>query len=115
MGVERRRHIRVPLQLSVTVTVGNEQVPVQTWDLSLRGMRCSTDRRFKPESPCSVTCLLGAETEFFIEGSIVRCTDTEAAVFFDSMDEEAFYHLKRLVQYNMEDPDLLNTELSKES
>ncbi len=111
MKEERRKRIRVPLQLSVTVTVGGEEVSVQTWDLSLRGMGCTPDRRFKPESPCSVKCSLDSETDFFIDGTIVRSTETEAAIFFDSMDEDAFYHLKRLIQYNMEDPDVLNTEL----
>ncbi len=113
MDDERRRRIRVPLQLSVTVTVGNEEVVVKTWDLSLRGMGCTPDRLFKPASPCSVKCILDSGTEFFIDGSIVRCTETEAAIFFDSMDEDAFYHLKRLIQYNMDDPDVINKELAE--
>jgi len=113
MDGERRKRIRVSLQLSVTVRVGSEEVPVQTWDLSLRGMSCTPDSRFKSGSPCRVQCILGSETEFFIDGSIVRCTETEAAIFFDSMDEEAFYHLKRLIQYNMDDPDVLNKELAE--
>ena len=113
MADERRKRLRVPLQLAATVIVGNEKVPVQTWDISLRGMGCTPDGRFKAGSPCSVQWMLGSEIEFFIEGSIVRCSETEAAVFFASMDEEAFFHLKRLVQYNMEDPDAINEELAK--
>jgi hypothetical protein len=113
MGDERRKRIRVSLQFSVTVRVGSEEVPVQTWDVSLRGMGCTPDRRFKPELPCRVQWILGSGTEFFIDGSIVRCTETEAAIFFDSMDEEAFYHLKRLIQYNMDDPDVFNKELAE--
>ncbi len=113
MDDERRKRTRVCLQLSVTVIVGSEEVPVQTWDVSLRGMGCTSDRRFKPGLSCSVKCILDSGTVFLIEGSIVRCTDTEAAVFFDSMDEEAFYHLKRLIQYNLDDPDVVNKELAE--
>jgi hypothetical protein len=114
MNDERRTRIRVPLQLAVTVIAGNEEVAVQTWDVSLRGMGCTPDRRFKPGSPCTVQCVLGSGIEFFIEGRIVRCSDTEAAVFFASMDEEAFYHLKRLIQYNLDYPDILDTELAEQ-
>ena len=76
-------------------------------------MGCTPDRLFKPASACSVKFILDSGTEIFIDGSIVRCTETEAAIFFDSMDEEAFYHLKRLIQYNMDDPDVLNKELAE--
>jgi hypothetical protein len=113
MADERRKHTRVPLQLSVTVLVANTAVSVQTWDISLRGMSCTPYASFKAGSPCSVQWVLGSDIEFFIEGSIVRCSETEAAVYFASMDEEAFFHLKRLVQYNMEDPDVINAELAK--
>jgi len=64
-------------------------------------------------SACRVTCTLGSGSEFGIDGSIVRCSEKEAAVFFDSMDEEAFYHLKRLVQYNTTDPDSIDRELAE--
>jgi len=111
MNAERRKHTRVPLQLSVTINVADQEVPVQTWDISLRGMGCTADPRFKPASPCRLRCALDCGTVFFIDGTILRCSDTEAAVFFNIMDEEAFYHLKRLVQYNSTDPDLIDREL----
>jgi hypothetical protein len=113
MDAERRTRTRVELRLSVTVIIEKEEVPVQTWDVSLRGMSCTPDRRFKAESPCSVHCRLGSGVEFFIDGSIVRCSATEAAVFFSSMDEEAFYYLKRLIQYNTHDPDIIDKELAE--
>ncbi len=112
MDAERRRRTRVPLRISVTVTVGSEDVSVQTWDLSLRGMGCSPDRRFSEGSACRVICSLGAEAVFAIDGRIVRCSEKEAAVFFTGMDEDAFYHLKRLVQYNSSSPDIIDRELA---
>jgi len=113
MADERRKHTRVQLQLSVTVIVGNKAVSVQTWDISLRGMSCTPDGSFKAGSACSIQWVLGSGIEFFIEGSIVRCSETEAAVFFVSMDEEAFYHLKCLIQYNTHDPDSIAKELAE--
>lgn len=112
MDAERRKRIRVPLQISVTVTVGSDEVPVRTWDMSLRGMACSPDRRFTEGAACRVRCELGAGAEIIIEGSIVRCSDSETAVFFSSMDSEAFYHLRRLVQFNAVDPDVIDRELA---
>ncbi len=113
MDTERRKRTRVPLQLTATITVLNEEIPVHTWDLSLRGMGCSPDPRLKAELPCSIRFVLDSGTQFTITGAVVRCSSTEAAVFFDTMDEEAFYHLKRLVQYNTEDPDIIDKELTE--
>ena len=112
MVVERRRHTRVPLHLSVTVIVNNEDIPVQARDLSLRGMACTPDSRFTEGASCTVQCMLGTGAEIVIDATIVRCSESGAALFFDGMDEEAFYHLKRLVQYNAEDPDTIDRELS---
>lgn len=111
MNAERRKNTRVPLQISVTIIVADQQVPVQTWDISLRGMGCTPNPGFKAGSPCRIRYALDCGTEFFIDGTILRCSDTEAAVFFNMMDQEAFYHLKRLVQYNTADPDLIDREL----
>lgn len=113
MAEEKRTRTRVPLQLSVTVIVENVEIPVQTWNLSLRGMGCTPDQRFTAESACSVRFTLGTETTFTIDGTFVRCSESEAGVFFSSMDEDAFYHLKRLVQYNTENPDIIDKELAK--
>jgi len=113
MDAERRRRTRVPLQIAVTVTVGGEHVPVKTWDVSLRGMGCTPDRRFTAGSPCRVTCTLGSGVECVVDGSIVRCSEKEAAIFFASMDADSFYHLKRLVQHNTSDPDSIDRELAE--
>ncbi len=113
MDADRRRRTRVSLQLSATVAVGNEAIPVQTWNVSLRGMGCTPDRRFRAGCPCRVRCVLGFGAEFVIDGTIVRCSETEAAIFFISMDEEAFFHLKRLVQSNTENPDAIDRELAE--
>jgi hypothetical protein len=114
MKNEQRKRTRVPLQLSVTVIARNEEISVRTRDLSLRGLGCTPDRRCKPGSPCTVHCILNSGTEFFIEGRIVRCSNTGAAIFFESMDEDAFYHLKRLIQFNLDDPDILDTEFAEQ-
>jgi hypothetical protein len=37
MEKERRRRTRVPINFDVFVDIHGEQIPVKTWDLSLRG------------------------------------------------------------------------------
>jgi len=48
-----------------------------------------------------------------IEGTLLRVEGDEAVVSFLSMDEETFYHLKRLVQLNASDADRIDQEIQK--
>ena len=45
---------------------------------------------------------------------ILNCdtASLRVVVDFSNMEEDSFYHLKRLVQYNNDDPDKIDTELA---
>ena len=108
----RRRRTRVPINFDVFVDIHGEQIPVKTWDLSLRGMKCSPDTRFKEGDICQVIFILSPEVRVRIESKILRANKDEAGIYFSNMEEDSFYHLKRLVQYNTADPDKIDTELA---
>ena len=112
MGKERRARTRVPVKFDVAVNISGQDVPVKTWNLSMRGVQCSPDPLFKQGDTCQVISILSPETRVRIEGNISRANENETGIYFSSMDEESFYHLKRLVQYNANDPDRIDSELA---
>jgi hypothetical protein len=112
MEKERRTRTRVPVKFDVAINISGQEVPVKTWNLSLRGVQCSPDPLFKQGDTCQVIFILSPETNVRIEGRISRANENETGIYFSSMDEESFYHLKRLVQYNADDPDRIDNELA---
>jgi len=112
MKNERRKHTRVPVHFEVYITAGRRKTHVETWDVSLRGMKCTCDRPLQEGGSCTVTFVLAPDITFRINGKIVRSSSRQTAIHFESMDEESFFHLKRVVQYNADDPDRIDHEIA---
>ena len=66
-----------------------------------------------PGSACMMQLRLQEDLCLNIEGTLLRVEGDEAVVSFLSMDEETFYHLKRLVQLNASDADRIDQEIQK--
>jgi hypothetical protein len=62
---------------------------------------------------CAVIISLNQETSLTIQGKMLRADDKEAIISFLFMDEDTFYHLKRLLQYNTDDPDKIDNEIKE--
>ena len=112
MDKERRQYSRVAVKFDVMIIIDGVEVQVKTWNLSMRGMDCTMDSRFHAGRPCTVVFILGPDVRFHVQGAVVRVGDLDAGIYFQSMEESSFFHLKRLVQYNAEDPDMIDTELA---
>ena len=113
MKKERRSNTRIAANFEVRVVAGRKVIPLITWNLSLRGMECPTNVDFKEGKTCKIIFTLSPAIRFSVKGKFIRVEDTDTAIFFTSMDEEAFYHLKRVVQYNAANPDRIETELAR--
>jgi hypothetical protein len=111
MTEERRRRLRVPVSLQAEVRVEGETVLVETLNLSLKGLLCTSAPGFSPGLRCQVRLPLGVGVSLTIKGVIVRAGDQEAAIDFDSMDEESCRHLRRLVAYNAPGTEQVMSEL----
>ncbi|MCX8043232.1 MAG: PilZ domain-containing protein [Desulfobacterota bacterium] len=112
MARERRRHTRVPVTFDVWIRIKRKKIPVTTHNVSMRGMRCSGHALFAADSVCTVEFVLAAGIRFHVSATIVRASATEAALHFTAMDEDAFYHLKRIVQLNAPNADKIDRELA---
>ena len=110
MVQERRTNTRISAMFDVQIIIGKQDIPVKTWNLSLRGMECATDSRFHEGNTCTVQFILSPEVQFRVKGKFVRVSPRETGIYFKTMDENSFFHLKRLVQYNAQDPDMIDDE-----
>jgi hypothetical protein len=116
MTRDRRTRTRVKFRFEAAVTIDNHEVKVRSRNLSLKGMLCSTKRIFQEGQICRVTLNLTQENEAepvraVIHGRIARTSPEETAIDFNLMDSDSFFHLKRIVEYNAQEPERIAREL----
>jgi hypothetical protein len=111
MNREKRKRMRIHIGFDITILFQQKKINVQTMNISLTGICCTSSKTFSAGEECSVILNLNPETSLTIQGKILRVDDKEAIISFLSMEEETFYHLKRLMQYNIADPDTIDNEL----
>ncbi|RLA79470.1 MAG: hypothetical protein DRG36_04815 [Deltaproteobacteria bacterium] len=112
---ERRRRTRVPFQGEAEFNVeGAERLKVNVRDLSLSGVYLFSQRKFPVGASCRVKLkLIEGSDKLFLElrGRIVRTDEEGMGIKFEEMTPLSFYHLKRLIEHNMEDPERVEMEL----
>ena len=113
MVKERRRRTRVPIQIDVDVLLKGVIIKLQSSNISLVGILCTSDPLFRLDESCTVIISLGGDLQISIDARIVRVGKKEAAIKFISLDDESFIHLKKLVQYNMGDAERVDAELRR--
>ena len=113
MEEERRRRTRVSVQFEVTVRIGQEAIKVETENISLNGMLCKADERLHQGEQGEMRIVLTPETVIVTQAKIVRSDPDGIAIAFADIEEDSFFHLKKLVQYNTEDADIIDRELRK--
>ena len=79
----------------------------------MSGVSFISAKPFQVNERCAIDLRLNKEIHLTIEAKILRSKDNETIAAFLEMDEETFYHLKRLLQYNAADSDQIEKELEK--
>jgi len=113
MVTEKRRRTRASVHIDATVMVGQEPLSLETENISLNGMLCRPDGRIKAGESADIRIELSPEAIIAARVNILRSDDKGIALAFTSVDESGFFHLKKLVQYNVDDADLVDRELAK--
>jgi hypothetical protein len=113
---ERRKRTRVKFRFETLVTVDNQEVRVQSRNLSLKGLLCSSDQIFQEGQLCRVTLNFAQDREAkparaVIHGRIIRTDPKETAIDFNLMDAESFFHLKNIVECHSQEPERIAREL----
>jgi hypothetical protein len=108
---ERRRRGRVPVHLAVTIRLEGQEIPVESRNLSLKGLACSPDPRLRKNGCCQVVIRLAPDLQAVIKGRVVRTGEAGAAIDFLGMDLESFTHLRKIVEYHSPAPETISQEL----
>jgi hypothetical protein len=116
MAQDRRKRTRVKFNFETIVTVDNRDVRVQSHNISLKGMLCSTDGIFREDQICRVTLNLTPQSEgeaiqATMHGRIIRTNPRETAIDFTLMDAESFFHLRNIVESHAREPERIAREL----
>jgi len=106
----KRKRTRIAAHFEVTVTLDEVHYLVETLNLSLTGLLCVTNNNFRLNAPCHIHIQLTDDVIIDLEGKILRLGDQETAISFSSMDEESFFHLKRIIELNSIDADMIEKE-----
>jgi len=109
--LERRRRARVPVRLEVTVSLDGREIPVESRNLSLKGLACSPHPLLKESACCQIGISLTPAIQVSIKGRVVRVDDAEVGIDFLATDPESFVHLKKIVEYNSRHPEAVAVEL----
>jgi hypothetical protein len=113
MVEERRKRTRVPVGFDLSVRIQDKKVSVKTLNLSLSGVYFKGSQVFQAGDACVIDLHLSREAHLSIEGKVLRSDDQGTVVTFQSMDEDTFYHLKRILQFNTADSDQIEKELAE--
>lgn len=115
MDVNRRKRTRVPVHFDAVIGInGLPPIRVTTSNISLTGILCATHPAFQVKTPCKVSIVLNEAIQIHIPSAKMIRVDPElTAISFSELTDDGFYHLRRLLQFNTDDADLIDEELQQ--
>lgn len=108
---ERRQNTRVPFETKIDLSSGDTIFAgCHTGDLSTKGVFIFGITEVEIGDLCDLTLHLigGRNIKLEIKGVIQRITNTGVGVHFTETDLDSFAHLKNIIYYNSENPDIIN-------
>ncbi|PHR26175.1 MAG: hypothetical protein COA36_12860 [Desulfotalea sp.] len=114
MTVEKRRFSRIVFNVAVRLTADEIDYDLKRiTNLSVGGCLLEVEGDFTKGQECLVTILLTRmEPGVMVYGKIVRVAGGEVSIQFTSVNPENLQHLQNIIRYNVEDPELIDEELS---
>jgi hypothetical protein len=112
---DRRRFSRIVFHRPADLATGVGQTSCEVLDVSLKGALVEAPAGFDGEvgRTCTLTIRLdGAEAVIRMDGEIVHRQGRQLGVRCREIDLDSIAHLRRLVELNVGDDDLLHRELS---
>jgi hypothetical protein len=112
---ERRRFSRITFHRPAELDVLAERASCELLDVSLKGALVEAPPAFRAGvgQACTLTIRLDAgEAVIRLDGLIVHREGTQVGVRCTGIDLESIAHLRRIVELNLGDEDLLHRELS---
>lgn len=111
MGEEKRRRSRVSAQFDAYAYVEGAKLPLVTHNISMKGALFDREPRLAKGQDCTLVFTLSKDVRVRLKGRVVRADDEGTAIDFESMDEQAFFHLRNMVRYSSQDADKIDEEM----
>ncbi len=113
---ERRNYSRIPFQAEVLMQCGNEEWSCNLLDISLKGMLVEPPDNLDIDTskPCAIALFLGEDASIHARVQITHITgEGYWGLKWLHIDISSLKHLRRLLELNMPQPELLNRELAE--
>ena len=113
--MEKRQFTRIPFEALARFDSGGAHFEVALIDISLNGALIEEPDGFTGKAGDEVVfelILADQETNINIEGVIIHASDKRIGLKCLHIDLQSVTHLRRLVELNLGDPELLNRELA---
>jgi len=115
MPDERRHHSRIAFHAPARLAFADASVDVVVFDLSLRGamIELPENTALAAGTPCTLRVQLAeVSDEITMETRVAYVDKRCAGLLCQTIDLDSVTHLRRLVELNLGDPQLLERELS---
>lgn len=114
-NTEKRSYSRVPFNAEVLMQCGHEEWSCNLIDISLKGMLVEppSGLDIDTKKPFAVALFLGEDVSIHARVIITHTNDDHWGLKWEHIDIDGLTHLRRLLELNMEHPEMLNRELSE--
>lgn len=111
---ERRRFQRIAFDAPTVIAQGERRWTATLQDLSLKGLLIETPAEWDgdPEQPFEALVQLGDEATVRMETVLARTQEGYLGFVCQHIDLDSISHLRRLVELNLGDEELLERELA---
>lgn len=113
---QRRKFSRIRFHSGATLSIGDREAACEVLDLSLKGalLALATPLATQPGQRCLLELALGADSDTVVrmEGEIAHREDGRIGLVCREIDLDSITHLRRLLELNLGDAELLQREFS---
>ena len=115
---EKRNFSRVPFDCEeTTISAGDSTWQTQLVDICLNGALLIRPPEWNPAigSECAIQIRLNGDNAMItmLSASVAHCHGDKVGVCSEAIDIDSISHLRRLVELNLGDPELVNRELAE--
>ena len=112
---ERRSYNRIPFNAEILMQCGNEEWSCNLLDISLKGMLVEPPENLEIDitKPCGMALFLSDDVSIHARVNIIRSQDGNWGLKWLQIDANSLQHLRRLIELNTNDPDMLMREISE--
>lgn len=112
---EHRHHQRIAFETPVRIVINGEELGSTTIDISLKGALIKRPDNWSADigdSGLLQIDLNNGETVIKMEVTVAHCENLKVGFHCDHIDIDSIAHLRRLMELNLGDAELLDRELS---